>query len=248
MKNHGLWVYYRAFKAARSSSEGLEWWHGEEAESTLLKRYLAVHLWNTQRAYPSLAERVIRCTNRYARIFGGIRTVADWRKLALHIAERAGFTHPSTIRALQFENYRDASVIRVDCRPGNDCSLPKPKWPAVEVRVRAEKIKAARQERLRQERNHFLCSCAICGSEATHPQWVSRGFFWPLDGKRILEITGLLSLAELYDWQLEQIPFCFSHGMQFRRILKRTERLQQQRIQINRIKKELRSEASQNYA
>lgn len=247
-KQHGRWVYHRAFKSARNDSDGLEWWHGEEAAQRLLRRHLAMHAWNERSAYASLAERVIRCANRYARRFGGIRTVADWQKLALRIAERAGFTHPSTLRALIFGSYRGESVIRIDTSPGGDLHLPWPKWLAIEVLSRAEKINAVRQERLRQERERFLHSCAICGKESTRLQRADSGFWWPLEGERLLEISGLLPLAQLYDWQTKGVPFCFSHGMQFKRILKRTERLQKQRIQINRMKKELQSEAAQNHA
>jgi hypothetical protein len=259
VKQHGRWVYHRAFKSARKYSEGLEWWHSEEAAHMLLRRHMAMNAWNPRIAYASLAERVIRCTNRYARRFGGVRTVADWQKLALHIADRAGFTHQATIRAITFDNFRSRSLICIGKTQDHECRFPWPKWSARDVYERAKKINAARQERLRQERiaqerakleeqKRFLSSCAVCGKQSTHRQWANSGFHWPLEGERLLEISGLLPLAQLYDWRLEGIPFCFSHGMQFKRILKRTERLQKQRIQINRTKKELRNEATQNHA
>lgn len=243
LKQHGRWVYHRAFKSARLYSDGLEWWHGEEAAHTLLRLHLAIHTWNVRTAYASLAERVIRCTNRYARIFGGIRTVADWRKLALHIAERAGFTHYTTLRALQFASFRDRSLICIDKTRGNELRFPWPKWRADEVLARAEKINAVRQERKRRDQQRFLSSCAVCGNESTHPQWpiadVGR-----MDRTRLLELSGLLPMVERYMHTHQPIPFCFSHGMQFSRILRRTERLQMQRLQINRMKKELQSETA----
>lgn len=246
-KQHGRWVYQRAFKSASQHSEGLKWWHNKEAADTLLRRHLALHTWNVRTAYASLAERVIRCTNRYARIYGGIRTVADWRKLALHIAQRAGFTHYTTLRALEPDGFRHRSPICLDKTRINELAFPSPKWPAYKVLQRAEKINAARLNRLRQERERFLHSCAVCGEESTHPQWATAEA-GRMDRRRLLELSGLLPIVERYRDTPGPIPFCFSHGMQFSRILRRTERLQEQRLSINRMKKDLHSEATQNHA
>jgi hypothetical protein len=220
---------------------------------------MAMHSWNPRIAYASLAERVIRCTNRYARRFGGVRTVADWQELALHIADRAGFTHQATIRAITFDNFRSRSLICIGKTQDHECRFPWPKWSSREVCERAKKINAVRQERLRQERmaqerekreeqKRFLSSCAVCGQPSTHPQFSCNGFIRPLGPGRLLEISGLMPLAQRYGGAFERIPFCFSHGMQFRRILKQTERLQKLRISINRTKKELNRETTENHA
>lgn len=245
-KRHGLWVFHRAYRSAQRHGVS-PWWESAEAAARLVRLHVALHGFNHRTAFPSLAERVIRVTNRYSRRFGGVRTVADWQKLAFEIAGRAEFDHKSTLRALVDIGYRSKSLISLEKLNCNEFVFPSPKWALYEIKERAGRINAARLERLRQERERFLCSCAVCGQESTHPKWpVShvRG----MDSARVLEISGLLPLVQRYRATGAPIPFCFSHGMQFSRILRRTERLQEQRININRLKKDLRSEATKNHA
>jgi len=246
-KKHGLWVFHRAYRSAQRHGMS-PWWESEEAAARLVRLHIAQHGFNERIALPGLADRVIRCANRYARRFGGVRTVADWQRLALWIARRAGFDHQSTLRKLIDTGYRPRSLISLEKLPRDEFLFPSPKHALYEIKERAASMNAARIERLRQERERFLTSCAVCGQPSTHPQFSCNGFIWPLDPNRLLEISGLMPLAQRYGGAYERIPFCFSHGMQFRRILKQTERLQKLRININRTKKELKREATENHA
>jgi hypothetical protein len=224
------------------------WWESEEAAASLVRLHIAQHGFNERIALPGLADRVIRCANRYARRFGGVRTVADWQRLALWIAGRAGFDHQSTLRKLIDTGYRPRSLISLEKLPRDEFYFPSPKRALYEIKERAASINAARIKRLRQERERFLNSCAVCGQPSTHPQSAFSGFSWRRDDAWLLEISGLMPLAQRYEWRVNRIPFCFAHGMQFRRILKQTERLQKLRISINRTKKELNREATENHA
>lgn len=106
---------------------------------------------------PAVFHRIVRTAKRYMRLYGGIKTVADWNNLCERIGTRGGY-YPVSIRAAQIDYlYLSRSPIILyypeDGTPVDEHERPRCRWFRWEIEDRLKKMRAAREARKLREQD-----------------------------------------------------------------------------------------------
>jgi hypothetical protein len=151
MKRHGLWRFHYESTQARNRYKDvpMRWWIPEEEERCyrMISCMFMGQGWSNRW---SNADALVVCAKRYARRFGGVRTVADWNALILLIAKRSGYTHYATLRSAEMHyTERRKSPIRFSDKHLGDgrSSRPYCRFSSPEIQARHAQIIEARRIR-----------------------------------------------------------------------------------------------------
>lgn len=154
-KRHGIWrFHYEATKARESFPHlSIRWWIDDERD--LLARMIpCMYIGYGGRFSWSNADAIIVCAKRYARRFGGVRTVQQWNELVNRIAKRAGFTHHATLRAAEMHHeHRKGSPIFFHEQHFGEWRNGRPwaKFSAWDIQQRYIQMLAAKRARINRE-------------------------------------------------------------------------------------------------
>lgn len=151
MKRHGLWQFHRAINS--NPSKKIKWWLNLNELKKAKEEYernSSENKCSGKKTAPYRdAEKIIRCTFRFARRFNLSKDIKTWNETVMLISKRMCFNHRSTTAALI-----DTTVYKKNKNIifKNEFEIPKPKFSNFEILFRLKR------------RKKYVDQNIICGS------------------------------------------------------------------------------------